>query len=220
MDKSVEERLKKSAEPYLRNGRPGDYEHTLRVVTYGKVLLKKEKGDENVVLPTLYLHDIGWSQVNYDDFIHADSPEGKFAAPSVVLHMELGANLARKILEKLNYDPKLIRDIVSIIAVHDNQRAIIDLNNPSATLVFEADFLDKIGPESHRRMEKIFRSNWKDMDAEARCSFLQRRIKEWFQTGSAKKMAKDLINEAAMLGLLPGNSRMWVADEKTGNRST
>lgn len=205
MDKGIEERLKESAARYLRNGRPGDYEHTLRVVTYGKELLKKEKGDENVVIPTLYLHDIGWSQVNYDDFINADSPEKKVAAASVALHMELGANLAKTILEKLDYDSKLHRDILSIIAIHDNQQAIIDMKNPSATLVFEADYLDKIGPESFRRMEKMFRSKLNDMDLEVRQSFLQRGITKWFQTGSAKKMAGNLITESAELGLLPGN---------------
>jgi len=34
VDKSIEARLEESAAQYLRNGRPGDNEHTLRVVNY------------------------------------------------------------------------------------------------------------------------------------------------------------------------------------------
>lgn len=214
MDKSCEERIKGIAVQFLRKGRPGDYEHTLRVVAYGKKLLEKEEGDEDIVIPTLYLHDIGWSRVDYDDFINADSPAGKFAAESVALHMEIGAGLAKTILEKLEYDSRLTRDIVSIIAVHDNQKAIIDMNNPSATLVFEADYLDKIGPESYRRMKKMFRSKLEDMDSEERRSFLQRGIKQWFRTGTAKEMSLDLIREAEELGLLPEKNNPTVLVEK------
>lgn len=202
VDKSIEARLEKCAAHYLRKARPGDYEHTLRVVGYGKELLKNEEGDENVVIPTLYLHDIGWSQVDYSDFIDAPSPEEKYATKSTALHMKLGAALAKKILEKLDYDSKLIRDIVTIIGIHDDPQAIRDLNNPSATLIFEADSLDKIGPESSRRIRKMFGSQFYEMDLEAARSFIQRGMKEWFQTKSAKRMALDLMNGSAVFELL------------------
>lgn len=50
VDKSIEARLEESAAQYLRNGRPGDNEHTLRVVTYGKELLKNEEGDRLILV--------------------------------------------------------------------------------------------------------------------------------------------------------------------------
>ncbi len=70
MDKAFERELKKTVRPYLDRGRSGDYKHTLRAVGYGKELLQHEEGEEGIVIPALYLHDIGWSEVNFEDFIN------------------------------------------------------------------------------------------------------------------------------------------------------
>jgi len=72
-----EKQLLLSAEPYLQSGRKGDREHTLRAVDYGKYLLEREPGDPAIVLPCLYLHDIGWSRVDYQDFLNATPAKKK-----------------------------------------------------------------------------------------------------------------------------------------------
>ena len=49
----------------------------MRAVDYGKYLLEREPGDPAIVLPCLYLHDIGWSRVDYQDFLsHTGQKKG------------------------------------------------------------------------------------------------------------------------------------------------
>lgn len=191
--KEKERELKDIVTPYLKRGRPGDYEHTFRAVQYGKQLLQQEEGDIDIVIPTLYLHDIGWSQVNYDDFVNAETPNKKYDTESVDLHMKKGATLAKTILEELNYKTEIVQKITAIIAVHDKQKEIAALGDPSATIVFEADYLDKVGPESSERMRKMFSDALSEMDIEETKSFLERNIKKWFKTETARAMARAFL---------------------------
>ena len=58
MDRFLEGRLRQIVKPYLDRGRSSDFEHTLRTIGYARQLLPKEEGDEEIVIPALYLHDI------------------------------------------------------------------------------------------------------------------------------------------------------------------
>ncbi len=109
----MENQLRQIVKPYLERGRPGDYEHTLRTIEYGRKLLQHEEGEEDIVIPALYLHDIGWSQVNFDDFVNAPLNQ-KRGTVSVDLHMKHGATVAKTILEKLGYNAENIRTIVKM----------------------------------------------------------------------------------------------------------
>ncbi|HIJ58942.1 MAG TPA: hypothetical protein HPP41_04690, partial [Deltaproteobacteria bacterium] len=71
---------------YLERGRPGDVEHTRRVVAYGKTLLDREPGNPQVVIPALIIHDTGWSKVDFSDFVDAPAVDKK-DTESVRLHM-------------------------------------------------------------------------------------------------------------------------------------
>jgi hypothetical protein len=82
MDEGFKVELKKTVKPYCYRGRSGDYQHTLRAVGYGKELLQREKGEEGIVIPALYLHDIGWGEVNFEDFINIRSPSRKRTQPA------------------------------------------------------------------------------------------------------------------------------------------
>jgi len=140
---------------YLQHGRPGDVEHTRRVVAYGKTLLDREAGNPRVVIPALILHDTGWSKVDFSDFVDAPAVDKKDTA-SVRLHMHHGADIAREVLEAVGWDPAVTQQVVDIIAVHDDPEEIVALHNLDATLVFEADWLDKYGEASQRRYFEIF----------------------------------------------------------------
>ena len=200
MDKTLENQLRQMVKPYLNRGRPGDYEHTLRTIRYARQLLQHEEGDSDIVIPTLYLHDIGWSQINYEDFISAPLVSQKENAISVDQHMKLGAALAKPILERLGYDLQMTRAIVSIIAIHDRPEKIFAMKNPSATIVFEADYLDKYGPDSLVRFDAMFatmpmtESHKKDAIAH-----LREGLKQWFRTRTAKSMAVNLARESGLL---------------------
>lgn len=195
-NKDTEDKLLKKVTPYLHKGRPGDYEHTLRAVDYGKQILEKEDGIPGIVIPTLYLHDIGWSLVDYADFIEAPSPDKKYYSYCVGGHMKQGATQAKTILEELEYGSETIQKIIAIIAVHDDQQAVLALNDPSATIVHDADQLDKVGPEAHKRFEKIFADAKSDMDMEKTRYYMEKGAQNWFQTETAKAMARALLEES------------------------
>jgi len=150
VDRIFENLLKERARPLLMRGRGGDWEHTLRAVEYGRYLLRHEEGEEEIIIPALYAHDIGWSSVSFDDFREA-SPGRKSKAVSLSLHMKYGAVLAREILEDLGFHPQKTHTIVSIIAIHDEPDKVFAMKDPSATLIVEADRMDRYGPESISR---------------------------------------------------------------------
>lgn len=199
MDKGFERELKKRVKPLLDNGRSGDYEHTLRAVGYGKKLLRYEDGEEGIVIPTLYLHDIGWGKVDFQDFINTALPSRKKDAASVELHMKRGAKLAKQVLEELDYDEAMTQIIVSIIAVHDRPEKVFAMKNPSATLVLEADYLDKFGVPSLHRFETMFkRKPITEMEKKDGAAHLREGLKIWFKTRSAKRMALQLAKESGL----------------------
>ena len=184
-----ESRLKEKARPYLLQGRPGDWEHTLRAIEYGKRLLIEEEGDPEVVITALVLHDIGWSRVSYDDFVQAP-PEKKKETHSLKEHMVQGAVLAREILNPLDF-PKAKKELVlKIIAVHDLPEVIQNLPEPEAVLVMEADRLDRFGEESLKRYRKMFGENYLQ---EVR-RFLLEGSNTWFRTPTGKRMVQEVLS--------------------------
>lgn len=195
MNEIFEKELLMAAEPYLKNGRKGDMEHTLRAVEYGKYLLAHEPGDPEIVLPCLYLHDIGWSRVDYQDFVDA-TPTQKKNCLSMQSHMQESAKLAADILEKLACDSARCDRITAIIAVHDQPEAIIAMQDLNAVLVMEADRLDRYGQESVRRYKAMFGdayTAWK----EAKTVRLEG-LDAWFRTETAKSLSRKLAREIGL----------------------
>lgn len=190
-----EKQLLQAAEPYLQSGRKGDLEHTLRAVGYGKYLLEREPGDPAIVLPCLYLHDIGWSRVDYQDFLNA-TPAKKKDCVSLRQHMQEGAKLAAGILEKLACDSVRRDRITAIIAVHDEPEAVIAMQDLNATLVMEADRLDRYGPESIRRYQVMFGEAYTAWQ-EAKILRLEG-LDAWFRTDTAKTLSRKLAREIGL----------------------
>ena len=183
-----ESQLKEKARPYLLQGRPDDWDHTLRAIEYGKALLKEEKGDPEVVITALVLHDIGWSRVSFDDFVQAP-PEKKKETRSLKEHMVQGAVLAREILEPFDFPKDKKELVIKIIAVHDLPDIIENFSEPEATLVMEADRLDRFGEESLKRYRKMFGENYLQ---EGR-RFLLEGSKTWFRTPTARRLGQELL---------------------------
>ncbi len=187
-----ERQLWAAALKYLERGRPGDVEHTRRVVAYGKTLLDREPGNPRVVVPALIIHDTGWSKVDFSDFVDAPAVDKKDTA-SVRLHMHHGANIAREILEAVGWDPAATLQIVDIIAVHDAPEKIRASSNLDAALVFEADWLDKYGQASQKRYYEIFSDNGK---IEELNRYLEKNKFVFFRS----KAAKGLLSEITFKG--------------------
>lgn len=176
---------------YLERGRPGDVEHTRRVVAYGKTLLAKEPGNPRVVVPALIIHDTGWSKVDFSDFVDAPAVDKKDTA-SVKLHMRHGADIAREILEAVGWDPTTTQQIADIIAVHDAPEKIRALHNLDAALVFEADWLDKYGQASQKRYFEIFSDEGK---IEELNRYLEKNKFVFFRSKAAKGLLSEITSK-------------------------
>jgi len=176
---------------YLAHSRPGDVAHTRRVVAYGKALLDREPGNPRVVVPALIIHDTGWSKVEFSDFVDAPAVDKKDTA-SLRLHMHHGADISRKILEALDWKPSEIQRIADIVAVHDAPEKIKDLRNLDATLVFEADWLDKYGKASQKRYSEIFSDEGK-IDELNR--YLEQNKFVYFRSKAAKELLFEITSK-------------------------
>lgn len=171
ISKSDERELWARAQPFLERGRPGEVEHTLAAVEYGKKLLEHEGGDPLVVIPALIVHDVGWSQLDYWRFMRVRA-DGKIDEEAVRLHMVYGARIASEILTEQGFDHQMVERIASIIAVHDIPEEIRALDDLSATLIFEADWLDKYTPDRRERYARVINNQkaveqvheWLDMN--------------------------------------------------------
>ncbi len=108
----------------------GDSGHASVTLEYVKTLLALEKGDEKVIVPSIILHDIGWSQMPTDRamliFDQKASPEEKKEA--TLEHQNKGVELARKILDSVQYPENLTKEILEIISQHDTRQDFISKN--------------------------------------------------------------------------------------------
>jgi HD superfamily phosphodiesterase len=189
-----EEQLWNRALFFLERGRAGDTEHTRAAVDNGKTLLTKEGGNPRVVIPTLILHDVGWSQVEFSDFINSPSQANEHAG-SIYLHMRYGAQIASDILTDLEWNLTLIQRITTIIAVHDIPEKIRELDDLDATLVFEADWLDKYSPA---RQERFVAVKGQRAVEELR-EFLDMNRSKWFSTDTARELLVQIASGAEPL---------------------
>ncbi len=116
---------------------PGHHAITL---AYVQELLKSENGDEDIVIPAIILHDVGWSQVRPDyvnDVFKGKSPrEQAFAV--ITQHQNESVRLAAGMLHRINYPATESREILEIILQHDTRDGFISLNEG---LVRDADKL-------------------------------------------------------------------------------
>jgi uncharacterized domain HDIG len=124
-------KIKRSAEGFFV-GASGchDWSHVERVYNTARAIARKEKADVNVVRAAAYLHDIGRREEM--------KSKGKFC------HAEKGAEMAVKILNKLDLDQKTVENIRHCILTHRFRKN----NKPEsaeAKIIFDADKLDSIG---------------------------------------------------------------------------
>jgi MoaA/NifB/PqqE/SkfB family radical SAM enzyme len=73
-------------------------------------LLKKKDADRDILFPLIILHDVGYTK-------EKDNP---FFSRSRIDHMMHGAQIAKKILKKVNYDGLKSEQIVNLVSKHDN----------------------------------------------------------------------------------------------------
>jgi HD superfamily phosphodiesterase len=191
--KQIYENIYQAAQPYL-DTRQNDL-HTRIVRSFAEKLLKAEGGDEQVVIPAVLLHDLGWKMIPEDLQLKAFGP-GEYDRELNRVHEVEGAKKAREILESLGYEPRLTDEIVEIISEHDSRTHALSLND---AIVKDSDKLWRFTKEALE-----IDSNRFNVDPVVHTEWLSQRIEGWFLTPTAKKLAQEEnILRFESLGRLP-----------------
>lgn len=163
---------------YLNKARPGDFEHTLNVVTLIKKFLKIEKGNPGVLIPSAYLHDIG-----YSGLLKKGKQLGKMGSLSMLdEHMKRGKNISIKILSELKYPRDMIERISWMVSVHDDW---YNQNDHELGILIDADNLAKLNVIDIKRKYK----NPKDI-----IGLWERDMPKRLKTKTGKKLYFELMN--------------------------
>jgi hypothetical protein len=142
--KEIFNRIWELALPYQdKREDPGHAEVTLR---YAKQLVDLEKGNEDIVIPAIILHDVGYSQLPQERRLSMWKPETRNEdRMGIVYEHEIESiKLASKILRQVNYPLELVDEILDIISQHDTRKGFISKNEG---LVRDADKLWRTSTE-------------------------------------------------------------------------
>jgi hypothetical protein len=110
MDK-IYKQIWMEAKPRYLKGRPMDIDHIKWMMKTADLICKKEKIDAGLLIPLSILHDIGYSEVNKDNYFKLDTRKA---------HMKAGSKIAKEILINLHYPKSKVKKIVKYISIHDN----------------------------------------------------------------------------------------------------
>ncbi|MEA1926339.1 MAG: hypothetical protein U9M90_03845 [Patescibacteria group bacterium] len=137
LDYEVENKIKVKALEYMKKSRPGwNVPHLHAAVFYMKKLIDIEGGNSKILLPAIYLHDIGYAGLLSNGYTFNDNQKVKKE------HMIIGANMSKEILNEINvFSESEVNQICMLISIHDDLEKI---KGHDIQLVFEADSLAQI----------------------------------------------------------------------------
>jgi len=163
--------------------------HTRIASAFAEKLLEAEGGDARVVLPAILLHDVGWKMVPEELQLTAFGPGHNDMTINRIHEVE-GAKIARRLLEELGYDPKLIDEIVAIILEHDSRLKPLSLND---AIVKDSDKLWRFTAEALQVDPKRF-----GIDPGVHTRWLKLQIEGWFITETGIRLARQEQRERAI----------------------
>ncbi len=107
-----------------------DEGHAESVLQFASKLVELEGADEDIVVPAAILHDIGWSKVPKEEAmkIFGNKISKDAEAELRKKHEKIGVEMAREILEKINCDAEMTKEILEIISGHDSREEFISKN--------------------------------------------------------------------------------------------
>ena len=183
---SVYDKIYRKAELYL-DTRQNDVHVSLSYDFACRLLAHYPNADEEIVLPAIVLHDVGWKMVPEGKQLNAFGPKVKDKKTQRI-HETEGVKIAEEILSRLNYDKEKILEILSIIDGHDTRQEALSLNDQ---LVKDADKLWRFTPVGvdidHTRFG-ILRDSY--------MKWLATVIDDWLFTPEAKEIARAALTEA------------------------
>ena len=185
--KEVFSRIWELALPYQdQRDDPGHAEITTK---FASELIVLEGGNEDVIIPAIMLHDIGYSQLTKERRLQVfDRGLSKEERKKVQFeHQNEGVKLARKILSEVDYPEDLVKEILEIISQHDTREGFISKNEG---LVRDADKLWRTSPEGFAAAEARKKASDKPRD-EADWKKTEEEIRKsgYFYSDRAREMA-------------------------------
>lgn len=139
--------------------------HASRVARYAEMIAREELADIAVVLIAAYLHDIGIKEA-----------ELKYKSSAPVYQEELGPPVARKIMERVKADKRLIEEVCDIIAHHHHPG---NDETKNFKVLYDADLI--VNLEDKNKESALNKKELKKM------------IDEAFYTESGRRIAGDLF---------------------------
>jgi hypothetical protein len=104
--------------------------HAEVALNFAQFLVRYEKGDRDIILPAIILHDVGYSQIPKERRMKIFDHKAKKGDRLGVQyeHQIEGVLLARKILERVGYPSDKTAEILQIISQHDTRKGFISKN--------------------------------------------------------------------------------------------
>jgi len=101
-----------------------DKGHAQITLKFAQELLKGEKVNQDIVIPAIILHDIGWSQLSLKERFLIFKPDitEEQEYKGRIKHQKEGCKLAETILKDVDYDKSLSKHILKIISQHDTSQ--------------------------------------------------------------------------------------------------
>lgn len=131
MEEEFFEKLREKVKPYFEGINPcHDMMHTDRVLRVALHVAEKENADLEIVGAAVLLHDIARKE--------QDESKGK------VCHATRGAELAREILEEMNYPENKIEKVIHCVRTHRSKESSVP-ESVEAKVLHDADKIDCIG---------------------------------------------------------------------------
>jgi HD superfamily phosphodiesterase len=205
--------------PYLMKGKRKDFvAHTKSVVGAMEMILRREKGDRDILIAAAILHDVGWAKVPVK--MQKSWMKKELKVRGEELHLEFASPIVESILRKVGYTGNDIKKVIEIILAHkfsspkrQDKRLLIDADN-LADCFKEQFYSDakvyKVMPEVHyywRKNNNIFYTKTvRDIfDRE-----LEKRRREIFKSKTGlKKETEQGIKKAVLDNIGDGGRGDW-----------
>lgn len=180
--KPIHQKIFEKAKPFLRTRK--NLIHTRIALQYALKLLKHEKGEEEIAIPAIILHDVGWKMIPEKLHLTAFGPNPSNPKLARVHEWE-GAKIAQMILNDLRYPPQKVKEICRIIKGHDSRKGGL---SPSDRIVKDADKLTR-----YSKKGMAIDLGWFHIPRQEYLAFLEAIIDHWFLTPTGKEIARKEI---------------------------
>ena len=147
-------------------------------------LLRREGGDDAIVIPAIMLHDVGWKAVPPELHLKAFGP----GAPRPELnraHEVAGVKTARSILETVRYPPAQTEQILEIIDGHDSRQTAVSISD---MIVKDADKLWRYTRSGFHIDVERFGETFQEALIR-----LDKNLEAWFFTKTAIEIAREKL---------------------------